>query len=368
MTWTGANEYFGGENTQYGQHQIILEDGALQPDTFVNHDPTVADLNLTLSQGEVLIDAPFKAADADYDLLSFIIVDGPDHGSSSRRRGSTAISTRFTRATIGTSLHYHRDFLSGNLFDYTPDAGFIGTDSFTVYATDGQGNSNVATITITVTPPAQSITLTDAKNIVSYAGYDHAMLVAALGGDDRISGTPFNDTLDGGAGHDQLFGGAGADHIIGGAGTDWLKGGDGNDEISGGAGTDGIRGDAGDDLLDGGAGSDDVQGGAGDDILNGGAGRDRLAGGYGPGRLRVRRSSDRRTTTASPTSMPSTTCSGWAARCSPGCSPGPLFGAVFVVGKHAVDDSDHIIYDKASGDLLFDADGVGGAAASSSRR
>ena len=44
VTWTGANEYFGGENTQYGEHQIILEGGALQPDTFVNHEPTVTDL------------------------------------------------------------------------------------------------------------------------------------------------------------------------------------------------------------------------------------------------------------------------------------------------------------------------------------
>ena len=44
-------------------------------------------------------------------------------------------------------------------------------------------------------------------------------------------------------------------------------------------------------------------------------------------------------------------------------SAGPLFGAEFVIGRHAVDDSDRIVYDKASGDLLFDADGAGGAAA-----
>ena len=46
-----------------------------------------------------------------------------------------------------------------------------------------------------------------------------------------------------------------------------------------------------------------------------------------------------------------------------GLGPGSIFAAVFVIGKHALDDSDQIIYDKASGDLLFDADGVGGAAA-----
>ena len=166
VTWLGANEYFGGENTQYGEHQIILDGGTLQPDTFVNHAPAVADLSLTLSQGEVVIDAPFKAADADYDLLSFTVVDGPDHGTLEQETRFDGNYYPFHQGHVGTSLHYHADFLSGNLFDYTPEAGFVGTDSFTVYATDGQGNSNVATITITVTPPAEAITLTDANNTV----------------------------------------------------------------------------------------------------------------------------------------------------------------------------------------------------------
>jgi hypothetical protein len=215
VTWTGANAYFGGENTQYGEHQIILEGGVLQPDTFVNHEPTVDDLNLTLSQGETFVDLPFKAADADYDLLSFTVLDGPDHGTFEQE---TRFDGNFYPFYQGHyfGLHYHQDYLSGNLFDYTPEPGFTGTDSFTVIATDGQGNSNVATITITVTPPAQSITLTDAGNNVSYGGHDRAVMVAALSGNDRISGTAYNDTLDGGSGHDQLFGGAGVDHLFGG--------------------------------------------------------------------------------------------------------------------------------------------------------
>ena len=46
-----------------------------------------------------------------------------------------------------------------------------------------------------------------------------------------------------------------------------------------------------------------------------------------------------------------------------GLQSGPLAPAYFVAGTRAVDDSDHIIYDRATGDLLFDADGAGGAAA-----
>ena len=362
VTWIGANEYFGGENTQYGQHQIILEGGALQPDTFVNHAPTVANLDLSVSQGQFLDDIKFSAADADYDLLSFVVVDGPDHGTLEPSTFFDGNYYPFHQGHYGASLHYHADFLSDNLFDYTPEDGFVGTDSFTVYATDGQGNSNVATIAITVTPPAESITLTDAENIVSYGSYDHAVLAAAQGGSDRISGTRFNDTLDGGASHDQLFGGAGADTIIGGAGTDWLKGGAGSDEMSGGAGTDGMRGDTGDDVLDGGAGSDDLRGGTGDDILNGGAGRDRLAGAagrdvfvfdaLGPANY------DSIDDFSAPDDMFRLDSSVFV-----GLSAGPLLAAVFAVGKKAIDDSDHIIYDDATGDLLFDVDGAGGAAA-----
>src|SRR5207237_8716009 len=39
-------------------------------------------------------------------------------------------------------------------FTYAPVAGFTGTDSFTYVANDGTVDSNVATVTITVTDPA----------------------------------------------------------------------------------------------------------------------------------------------------------------------------------------------------------------------
>jgi hypothetical protein len=44
-------------------------------------------------------------------------------------------------------------------FSYTPNAAFVGVDSFTYRANDGLANSNIATVTITVnavTPPFAS--------------------------------------------------------------------------------------------------------------------------------------------------------------------------------------------------------------------
>jgi Ca2+-binding RTX toxin-like protein len=309
VTWQGANEYFGGENTQYGPHQIILQNGALQPDTFVNHTPTASDMNFTLSPGQPLIDVRFSAADADFDLLTFVLVDGPDHGTLEQETRYDAGYYPFPQGEYAGSLHYHQDYLNGNLFDYSPAAGFTGTDSFTVYATDGQGNSNLATITITVVPPAEHIALTDAKNTVSYKAYDHPVVVAAMGGNDRITGSRFDDTLDGGAGKDRLCGGAG------------------------------------------------------DDILNGGAGRDLLAGGAGddtfvfdvrPGRANC----DRILDFCSADDLFQLDSSVFA-----GVAPGVLDPEAFVKGRAALDEDDRIIYDKSSGRLLFDSDGSGDAAA-----
>ncbi|APO66889.1 serralysin-like metalloprotease domain-containing protein [Rhizobium gallicum] len=309
VTWQGANEYFGGENTQYGPHQIILEGGALQPDTFVNHAPTAADMSFTLSPGQSLDDIKFSASDADFDLLSFVIVDGPDHGTLQQETRYEAGYYPFHQGQYVGSLHYHQDYLNGNLFDYSPAAGFTGTDSFTVYATDGQGNSNLATITIMIVPPAEEITLTDAKDVTTYEAYDHPVLVAAMGGNDRITGSRFDDTVDGGAGKDRL------------------------------------------------------RGGGGDDTLNGGTGRDTLSGGAGgdifvfdtePGRANC----DKILDFSSADDVFRLDSSVFA-----GVVAGALDAGAFAKGTAALDKDDHIIYDTCSGRLLFDSDGSGDAAA-----
>ncbi len=108
VSWLGANEYFGGENTQYGAHEIILEDGVLLPDTFVNHAPTVANLSFTLSPGQSLDDIKFSATDADFDLLKFVVVEGPADGTLEQetrydsgyypfRRGNMSAACTITR-------------------------------------------------------------------------------------------------------------------------------------------------------------------------------------------------------------------------------------------------------------------------------
>ncbi len=65
----------------------------------------------------------------------------------------------------------------------------------------------------------------------------------------QITGTPDNDTLQGGAGDDTIMGGEGDDVLDGGGGNNLLKGGPGDDTLIGGTGNDTLMGEAGDDTF-----------------------------------------------------------------------------------------------------------------------
>ena len=87
-------------------------------DTYtINEDAT---LTVFASQGVLANDA-----DADADTLTAVLVTGP-------ARGSLTLN------------------LDGS-FNYVPDANFNGTDRFTYRANDGNANSNIATVNVTVT-------------------------------------------------------------------------------------------------------------------------------------------------------------------------------------------------------------------------
>lgn len=232
VTWKGANSYSSGENTQYGEHQIIVADGVSQPDTFQNDLPVVANLNIHVTTGQSVFDIDFRGSDADFDLLSFEVVDGPDHGTLKLDTEISGNPYPFYQGNYIGSPHYHGSFWNNNQFQFSPDDGFVGADSFTVLATDGQGNSQLATITINVASPSdgpQYLALTDAADILRYYDYDQGVMVAAKGGDDDLSGSGFDDSLNGGSGNDLLHGEAGNDKLTGGTGVDRMQGGLGND-------------------------------------------------------------------------------------------------------------------------------------------
>lgn len=112
-------------------------------------------------------------------------------------------------------------------------------------------------------------------------GSDFENIIDGLGGDDRIDGLGGIDILYGGEGQDRVFGGNDLDTLYGGRREDDLRGGEGADLIYGGLEADLLFGDAGNDQLYGDEGADQILGRDGDDQIFGGANRDNLVGEVG---------------------------------------------------------------------------------------
>ena len=131
--------------------------------------------------------------------------------------------------------------LAGDPFTYTPNQGFIGTDSFQVKSFDALGfGSDTGTVTIKVATPCggQTPTVVGTPGADQLAGTPGADVVDAQGGNDTVNAQAGNDVVCGGPGKDTLKGGPGKDKLLGQGGKDKLKGGKGKDTCKGGGGKD----------------------------------------------------------------------------------------------------------------------------------
>ncbi|TMM46122.1 M10 family metallopeptidase C-terminal domain-containing protein [Qipengyuania marisflavi] len=172
-------------------------------------------------------------------------------------------------------------------------------------------------------------------------------------GEDTINGGSFADTIFGDEGNDTLLGGPGSDTIYGGADNDSISGGNANDTLYGDGGNDTINGNNGADTIDGGAGIDRISGGLAADILTGGGGNDLFVFDSLLGGPNIDQITD--FTSGSDTiNLDRAIFTGIG-------SDGALAGSAFRVGTAAQDADDRIIYTRSTGEIFYDADGVGGA-------
>ena len=346
----------------------------------VNDDPTAqGDTVTTTIYKPVVIDAATLLAndtDIDGDALSI---------------------TGVGNATNGTVI-----LNSDGTITFSPNNGFIGTATFDYTVQDAYGSSSTATVNVTVEhgpihgTSGQDLLLGTYLNdsIYGYAGnntlygYDGLDLMEGGDGNDYLDGGTGNDTLTGSNGLDSLYGGTGNDSLHGGAGNDLLDGGegddrmdggkdhdtldggagndsligfDGNDSLIGNLGNDTLIGDEGSDLLFGGEGTDSLNGGAGHDMLMGGLGNDILTGGSGNDIFQFNNAGegvDVITDFLVKADKVQISASGFGGGLVAGAA---LTADQFVMGSSAQDANDRFIYNKTTGALFFDADGLGGA-------
>ncbi|HET6943659.1 MAG TPA: hypothetical protein VFH89_16020, partial [Sphingomicrobium sp.] len=134
-------------------------------------------------------------------------------------------------------------------------------------------------------------------------------------------------------------GGAGDDTIVGSSAPDTISGAGGNDTLSGGAGNDIIKGDDGNDWLSGGLGADTLTGGSGADTFY-----------FGP---TAQSNADHITDLSAGDRIE------LDAALFSGLELGPLDAAAFVQGAEPSAPEHRIIYNSATGQILFDPDGNG---------
>ena len=122
----------------------------------------------------------------------------------------------------------------------------------------------------------------------------------------------------------------------------------------------GIVGNAGSNQLNGLAGNDILSGGGGNDILVGGAGRNILTGGIGNDIFRFTALGN--TGTVTDYNVANDTIQLENSVFTALTATGTLPASQFRVGAQAVDGNDHVIYNKTSGALIYDANGNGAGA------
>ena len=156
--------------------------------------------------------------------------------------------------------------------------------------------------------------------------------------------------------------GGGRDVIASSSGIETLNGGTGNDLLFGNGGADTINGEAGGDLLVGGAGTDSLNGGDDSDVMVGGADSDTFI--FNSGLSAATNVDTIRDFDANAADKIHLDESIFAAFSTPPIAGTPLAAANFAanVGGAAGDSNDFILYDTATGNLYYDADGNGAGA------
>ncbi|MGO4389387.1 calcium-binding protein [Microvirga sp. 2YAF29] len=287
-----------------------------------------------------------------------------------------------------------RDRLTGNNVANVLDGGggvdvligYGGDDTYVVDTSldevielENQGIDQVLT--------TASYKLSDNIEVLRAQGSDHISLTGNRAS-NRIFGNDGNNQLDGGAGADEMHGGRGDDTYLvenafdlvfemPGEGRDqimttvsyilpisseiekMIAGGNDGIRLTGNNYNNGLHGNAGKNMLSGSGGRDTLWGGAGNDTLNGGKGKDFFVFDTKPSKANFDRITD--FSVRDDSIYLDNAIFKALGRKGTFTKPSKLKSDSFWIGSSAHDNSDRLIYNKKSGVLFYDPDGIGSA-------
>ncbi|MDB5309128.1 MAG: outer rane adhesin like protein [Gemmataceae bacterium] len=129
FTYTPGTNYYGSDSVTFKANDGLADSNVATVSitvTHVNQPPVAAPASVTATEDHPAT-GQLVATDPDSPTLSYAVVAAPQHGS--------------VRVDPGTGR-----------YTYTPATGYAGPDGFTFKANDGQLDSNVAAVDVTVTP------------------------------------------------------------------------------------------------------------------------------------------------------------------------------------------------------------------------
>ena len=136
-----------------------------------NDAPTASDVNVSVDEDNP-VDITLVGSDVDGDDLTYSLVSDPSNGTVS---------------------------VEGNKATYTPNSNYNGTDTFTYKANDGSVDSNVSTVTITVTNQNDAPTVSDVNvSVDEDNSVDITLVGSDVDGDDltySLVSDPSNGTV-----------------------------------------------------------------------------------------------------------------------------------------------------------------------------
>ncbi len=139
FVYSAANNYVGPDSFSY-----VANDGV--------SDSNIATVSLTifsLNQPPVAVNDSYSMNPSTPTVISTLFVPAAGVLANDTDPQSLPLVATIVSGTSNGSLILN----SNGSFNYTPQVGFVGTDSFTYQAANGYGLSNVATVTITVGTP-----------------------------------------------------------------------------------------------------------------------------------------------------------------------------------------------------------------------
>jgi Ca2+-binding RTX toxin-like protein len=411
-----ANKLYGlsGDDILQGGGGNDLLDGGLGSDTLnggIGADTMVGgagnDVYYVDDAGDVVTEtADGGAADLVYTSISYTL---PDFVENMTAIGLTAIdltgnglANTLTGNAANNLLNgdVGDDVLIGNAGNDTLDGGTgadrmvggVGNDTYYIdnikdvvveTATGGAADTVITSISYTLANYVENLV----------AAGSAAVILTGNSLNNRITGNEVANSLYGGAGNDILNGGAGADRMLGGVGNDTyyvdnakdlvietatggtadrvvtsisytlvnyvenLAGtGSGAISLTGNGLNNRITGNVANNRISGGAGNDALNGGLGNDVLKGGAGQDRFL-------FTTALNAVANVDTITDFNVADDTIYLENAIFKKLVKTGALDSRFFKIGSKAADANDYIIYNKNTGYLYYDADGIGKGAA-----